>query len=69
MKKLPELTRRERDVLVALCPDGDADRVVPATDGKATASRFTRRSHHVISGVGHNLPQEAPEAFAPKLRH
>jgi pimeloyl-ACP methyl ester carboxylesterase len=45
--------------------DGDADGVVPATDGASTASRFTGgRQHRVIANVGHNLPQEAPVAFA-----
>jgi pimeloyl-ACP methyl ester carboxylesterase len=45
--------------------DGDADGVVPATDGTATAAKFTgRRTHHVIPHAGHNLPQEEPEAFA-----
>ena len=45
--------------------DGDADGVVPATDGTSTAAQFTgERRHHVIPGVGHNLPQENPSAFA-----
>src|SRR5216684_1704739 len=45
--------------------DGDADGVVPATDGTASAPKFSgRRSHHVIPRAGHNLPQEEPEAFA-----
>lgn len=44
--------------------DGDADGVVPATDGKLTAPRFRQREHRVVPGVGHNLPQEAPVAFA-----
>lgn len=45
--------------------DGDADGVVAATDGKAQASKFTgKRTHRIIHGAGHNLPQEAPEAFA-----
>jgi pimeloyl-ACP methyl ester carboxylesterase len=45
--------------------DGDADGVLPAGDGRASAVKFTaRRIHRVISGAGHNLPQEAPEAFA-----
>jgi pimeloyl-ACP methyl ester carboxylesterase len=49
----------------AITLDGDADGVVPATDGTATAAKFKdRRIHRVIPGVGHNLPQEAPEAFA-----
>lgn len=45
--------------------DGDADGVVPATDGSAAAARFTgRRQHRVVPGAGHNLPEEAPHAFA-----
>jgi pimeloyl-ACP methyl ester carboxylesterase len=45
--------------------DGDADGVAPATDGSASAAKFiSRRSHRVIAQAGHNLPQEAPEAFA-----
>jgi pimeloyl-ACP methyl ester carboxylesterase len=45
--------------------DGDADGVTPATDGTASAAKFTgRRTHHVIPRAGHNLPQEEPEAFA-----
>ncbi|MEO6841523.1 MAG: alpha/beta hydrolase [Bradyrhizobium sp.] len=49
----------------AITLDGAADGVAPATDGKATAAKFTaRRTHHVIPNAGHNLPQEEPEAFA-----
>jgi pimeloyl-ACP methyl ester carboxylesterase len=45
--------------------DGDGDGVAPATDGTASAAKFTaRRSHRVIPRAGHNLPQEEPEAFA-----
>lgn len=45
--------------------DGDSDGVIPATDGKASADKFSdKRVHHVVTGVAHNLPQEAPEAFA-----
>jgi pimeloyl-ACP methyl ester carboxylesterase len=45
--------------------DGDADGVLPASDGRASASKFTaRRIHRVVPGAGHNVPQEAPEAFA-----
>jgi pimeloyl-ACP methyl ester carboxylesterase len=45
--------------------DGAADGVVPATDGTASAAKFTgRRTHRVIPHAGHNLPQEEPEAFA-----
>jgi pimeloyl-ACP methyl ester carboxylesterase len=45
--------------------DGADDGVTPATDGTASASKFTgRRVHRVVPRAGHNLPQEAPEAFA-----
>jgi pimeloyl-ACP methyl ester carboxylesterase len=45
--------------------DGDADGVVPATDGTSTAAKFAgERQHRVIPNVGHNLPQEHPTAFS-----
>lgn len=45
--------------------DGDADGVAPATDGTATAAKFTSSHvHRVIPRAGHNLPQEEPGAFA-----
>ncbi|HEV7775277.1 MAG TPA: alpha/beta hydrolase [Luteibacter sp.] len=44
--------------------DGDADGVVPSTDGKNSASHFSQRQHRVVPGIGHNLPQEAPAVFA-----
>lgn len=45
--------------------DGDCDGVIPATDGKASAGRFTgHRVHRVVPGAGHNLPQETPDVFA-----
>jgi pimeloyl-ACP methyl ester carboxylesterase len=45
--------------------DGLDDGVVPATDGKSSAARFSGpRSHRQIPGAGHNLPQESPKAFA-----
>ncbi|WP_394825763.1 alpha/beta fold hydrolase [Pendulispora albinea] len=45
--------------------DGDSDGVAPATDGTAYAAKFSgRRTHRIVQGAGHNLPQEAPQAFA-----
>ena len=36
-----------------------------AADGKAYAGKFTGKySHRVLSGIGHNVPQEDPRAFA-----
>jgi pimeloyl-ACP methyl ester carboxylesterase len=49
----------------AVTLDGDADGVLPASDGSASAAKFTgRRIHRIVPGAGHNVPQEAPEAFA-----
>ena len=48
----------------AITLDGAGDGVVSATDGSASAAKFTgRRIHRVIPRAGHNLPQEEPEAF------
>lgn len=45
--------------------DGDSDGVVPATDGSSFAKKFTgKHVHHIVACAGHNLPQEAPQAFA-----
>jgi pimeloyl-ACP methyl ester carboxylesterase len=56
---LPQIT------VPAITLDGGVDGVVPATDGKANAAKFTdRRAHRVTPRAGHNLPQEEPEAFA-----
>jgi pimeloyl-ACP methyl ester carboxylesterase len=45
--------------------DGDADGIVPPTDGTASAAKFSApRAHRVIPRAGHNLPQEEPDAFA-----
>jgi pimeloyl-ACP methyl ester carboxylesterase len=45
--------------------DGADDGVRPASDASAQAHRFTGpRSHRIVPGVGHNMPQEAPRVFA-----
>lgn len=49
----------------AITFDGADDGVRPAADASAHAHRFTGpRSHRVVPGVGHNMPQEAPRVFA-----
>ncbi|WP_315783834.1 MULTISPECIES: alpha/beta hydrolase [unclassified Bradyrhizobium] len=64
-----ELERRLASQPVITVPtitlDGDADGVIPATDGQAHAAKFSNRiGHRVIARAGHNLPQEEPAAFA-----
>ena len=45
--------------------DGTADGNFAATDGSAYARRFVGpHVHHQVADAGHNLPQEAPQAFA-----
>ena len=45
--------------------DGADDGVRPASDAAAHAHRFTGpRSHRIVAGVGHNMPQEVPRVFA-----
>ncbi len=49
--------------------DGLADGNFPATDGSRSASHFAGpRLHLQIPEAGHNLPQEAPKAFADAIR-
>jgi pimeloyl-ACP methyl ester carboxylesterase len=48
--------------------DGAGDGVALATDGTASAAKFTGgRTHRVVPRAGHNLPQEEPEAFAAAI--
>jgi pimeloyl-ACP methyl ester carboxylesterase len=43
--------------------DGDSNGIAPASDGRAFASKFTGPWNHRIVHAGHNVPQEAPQAF------
>lgn len=48
--------------------DGADDGVMRIGDTDRHAKHFTgRHEHRVIAGAGHNLPQEAPEAFADAM--
>lgn len=48
----------------AVTLDGLDDGNFPATNGSSSAKYFTGpRVHHQVPGAGHNLPQEAPQAF------
>ncbi len=45
--------------------DGANDGVRPPADASVHAARFSAlRDHRILDGVGHNLPQEAPQEFA-----
>lgn len=49
--------------------DGTADGNFPATDGSAHAAHFSGpRVHRQVPDAGHNLPQEAPVAFADAVK-
>jgi pimeloyl-ACP methyl ester carboxylesterase len=52
-------------VVPSITFDGADDGVRPPADAAAHAHRFTGpRSHRLVPGVGHNMPQEAPRVFA-----
>ncbi len=45
--------------------DGEDDGVRPPSGASAHGHRFTGpRSHRIVPGVGHNMPQEVPRVFA-----
>ncbi|MFJ5225298.1 alpha/beta fold hydrolase [Streptomyces sp. NPDC088400] len=45
--------------------DGELDPFTPAGDGAAYRAKFTGPyDHRTLRGIGHNVPQEAPKAFA-----
>jgi pimeloyl-ACP methyl ester carboxylesterase len=59
------LGRRPVITVPTITLDGAYDGVTPATDGASYRNSFSGRyTHRIIEGAGHNLPQEAPQAFA-----
>ncbi|MET7856408.1 alpha/beta hydrolase [Streptomyces sp. NPDC005318] len=45
--------------------DGERDPFTPPGGGAGYRDRFTGKyAHRTLKGIGHNVPQEAPEAFA-----
>lgn len=45
--------------------DGEVDPFTPAGDGAMYRNKFSGPyAHRTLKGIGHNVPQEAPEAFA-----
>lgn len=52
----------------AITFDGEDDGVRPPSYADPHAARFASlRSHRVVPGVGHNMPQEVPEVFAQAI--
>ncbi|WP_331737679.1 alpha/beta hydrolase [Streptomyces sp. NBC_00019] len=59
---LPKIT------VPAVTLDGQADGVIPPTDGSGYAAHFSGPwKHHVVPRAGHNLPQERPDAFTAAI--
>ncbi|MBD8080326.1 alpha/beta fold hydrolase [Cellulosimicrobium arenosum] len=59
------LARLPRIDVPTITLDGLADGNFPATDGTQSATHFgTRREHRQVPHAGHELPAEAPRAFA-----
>jgi pimeloyl-ACP methyl ester carboxylesterase len=64
----PAHRHRHNIAVPAITLDGDTDGVAPASDGTSYAKKFSRkRTHRIIKGIGHNLPHEAPQAFAKAI--
>jgi pimeloyl-ACP methyl ester carboxylesterase len=67
--KLDELERRLAGAPVITVPtitlDGELDPFTPTGNGASYRAKFTGRyAHRALRGIGHNVPQEAPRAFA-----
>lgn len=63
-----QLAARPSIPVPAVTLDGLADGNFPATDGSASVPHFTGpRVHHQVPHAGHNLPQEAPDAFVAAI--
>jgi pimeloyl-ACP methyl ester carboxylesterase len=67
-----DLEKQLADAPVVTVPtitmEGDANGA-PHLDPSAYASKFSGRYEHrtITGGIGHNLPQEAPQAFAQAI--
>jgi pimeloyl-ACP methyl ester carboxylesterase len=62
------LARQPPITVPSIVLEGAADGVTPVAPPGAHARRFTSlRGHHVLDGIGHFLPREAPEAVVAAL--
>jgi len=60
-----KLARQPVITVPSITLDGANDGVRPPADASVHAARFSAlRDHRILDGVGHNLPQEAPQEFA-----
>ncbi|MQY37433.1 Haloalkane dehalogenase [Streptomyces sp. RB17] len=60
-----KLARGPAIAVPTITVDGSSDPFTPAGDGAAYRARFTGPyAHRTLKDTGHNVPQEAPEAFA-----
>ncbi|MBV8500805.1 MAG: alpha/beta hydrolase [Paucibacter sp.] len=62
------LTTRPVIGVPSITLDGAYNGIVAASDGKAFASRFGGPWSHRVVEAGHNVPQEAPQAFADAVQ-
>jgi pimeloyl-ACP methyl ester carboxylesterase len=45
--------------------DGEANGIIPASDGRSSAAKFSgKRIHRRVPNAGHALPQQVPKVFA-----
>jgi len=59
------LARRPVITVPTITLDGASDPFTPPGGGSSYRDKFTGRyAHRTLTGIGHNVPQEAPEAFA-----
>jgi pimeloyl-ACP methyl ester carboxylesterase len=71
-RKYDELEKKIATFPTIVCPtitlEGDANGAAHA-DPSAYAKKYVGRYEHrnITGGIGHNLPQEAPEAFAQAI--
>lgn len=60
-----KLARQPVITVPSITLDGANDGVRPPADASVHAARISAlRDHRILDGVGHNLPQEAPQEFA-----
>ena len=69
--KLAQLEKRLAGAPVITVPtmklEGDANGA-PHPDASSYAKKFSGKySHRILNGIGHNVPQEAPDAFAKAI--